>query len=751
MGRKTNNEPVDKELAKRLQQLRNSVLTDTSFIRERCYLMNFENCKFRMDYLINCESCVVFDAKSLSQQTLSKILAGKDETTSSYVNQIEKGEKPLTALYKQRYKEFFGEELYNKYVLSDACNSSNVFIKDGVSQPPCFLHRTSEIQTLFDKVNANTVTIVCGDGGVGKTTLVKKFLYKYASDFKYYQTITVKDEDSNSFNLLKFLNALELSSNGKKEFSSCVKPFEEEFDINKKSQWIKEKLHNLDKALFVLDNYTCVGNEISKLEEEFPNCKFIITTRRTQLINENNILNLQSFNDEEACKLFEFYLGRKEKPLSDSEKEIFFIQINSWCLGNAEAIYYVAKMLNYSISSVEEFSKVERWTTYYSNLEKDLTGNSTLADKLALLIKIDKEFFDNLKDRNNKPSKLLAILSITESFELPINSVITFLEEDVQFKKTIIDLEEKGLIKVDRYNQTLKMHPLICHALLLNGIDEQYDNEIALFAYLITNQECIAVKFGLTKLSKIITPKGITKIGFAAFSALSYDSNKENFNPESEKFSNLISVVISDGITDIGDYAFGQCKKLKNISLPNTLKKLGEGVFWGCESLYDVQIPKGIKDIPIAMFGLCKSLETIKLPKGIQTIGEAAFWCCYNLVIADIPEGVTEIGNNAFFRCKNLVVVKTPNSLQRIGERAFSYCREITKMTISNVRHIDKFAFSNCESLREITISNSLKSIGEKAFGCDLKVVYYLGDKESWLKYDLGVGFHSLTEVLIKG
>jgi hypothetical protein len=56
--------------------------------------------------------------------------------------------------------------------------------------------------------------------------------------------------------------------------------------------------------------------------------------------------------------------------------------------------------------------------------------------------------------------------------------------------------------------------------------------------------------------------------------------------------SGITSIVIPEGVTDIGQAAFASCKDLTSVTLPSSVKRIG-GSFKDCTSLTDVRIPEG--------------------------------------------------------------------------------------------------------------------------------------------------------------
>ena len=178
---------------------------------------------------------------------------------------------------------------------------------------------------------------------------------------------------------------------------------------------------------------------------------------------------------------------------------------------------------------------------------------------------------------------------------------------------------------------------------------------------------------------------------------------------------------IRKGVKVIGDVAFGGCKSLTNINIPNSVTTIGYSAFVSCDSLTNINIPNSVTTIGEQAFWGCEFLVNINIPNSVTTIGKFAFSNCDSLVNINIPNSVTTIGDSAFGGCESLVNINIPNSVTTIGDSAFGGCDSLTNINIPNsVTTIGKFAFSNCDSLVNINIPNSVTTIGEYAFdGCE--------------------------------
>ena len=65
------------------------------------------------------------------------------------------------------------------------------------------------------------------------------------------------------------------------------------------------------------------------------------------------------------------------------------------------------------------------------------------------------------------------------------------------------------------------------------------------------------------------------------------------------------------GLDKIDEECFTECKNLKLITLPNTLKTIGARAFNGCESLNDLAIPENVSKVESEAFKGCKSMKRI--------------------------------------------------------------------------------------------------------------------------------------------
>jgi hypothetical protein len=230
--------------------------------------------------------------------------------------------------------------------------------------------------------------------------------------------------------------------------------------------------------------------------------------------------------------------------------------------------------------------------------------------------------------------------------------------------------------------------------------------------------------------------QGVTSIGDSAFGGC----------------DNMASITTSNSVTNIESYAFRECSSLTNVIVPDSVTTIGYAAFSGCGSLTDITIPESVVNIGANTFENCGSLASIVFPAGVTSIGDYTLTGCTNLAEVVIPDSVTSIGNNAFFGCSSLTNVTIPDNVVSIGNNAFAHCTGLTSVTIpDSVTHMGDVAFSNC-GLVEVRIPSNLTSIaGEMFYGCaNLKSVA-IPKAVTSIEVSAFYGCDGLTDVYYQG
>ena len=176
------------------------------------------------------------------------------------------------------------------------------------------------------------------------------------------------------------------------------------------------------------------------------------------------------------------------------------------------------------------------------------------------------------------------------------------------------------------------------------------------------------------------------------------------------------SIVLEEGVTRIGDYAFYNCKALTSVEIPEGVTQIGESAFACCQSLKAVTIPGSVTEIGEGAFESCDSMKTLELTSGLKRVGAFAFSECFSLRALDLPDTVERIERSAFTgtALKKLVI---PSNVQEIGDNAFNGCIRLSKLKLSEgIRVIEEMAFSNCSDLTKVLIPASVERLGDGVF-----------------------------------
>ena len=132
---------------------------------------------------------------------------------------------------------------------------------------------------------------------------------------------------------------------------------------------------------------------------------------------------------------------------------------------------------------------------------------------------------------------------------------------------------------------------------------------------------------------------------------------------------------------------------MTEITIPKSLEEAGReygfgmydyGPFCGCTNLKTVKLEKGLTQIAGNLFMRCYGLENIDIPDTVTTIGENAFKLCTSIRSVTIPDTVTYIGSQCFESDKELANVKLSSNIKRM-ERI---CRILSRTVLwRTLRH----------------------------------------------------------------
>lgn len=195
----------------------------------------------------------------------------------------------------------------------------------------------------------------------------------------------------------------------------------------------------------------------------------------------------------------------------------------------------------------------------------------------------------------------------------------------------------------------------------------------------------------------------------------------------------IASVTLPSTVKTIGEYAFGSCASLKEVSFckGGSLTQIGTGAFYNCASLSAVEIPATVKTVGKWAFANDPSLASLTFEdptatEPLLTCDEGSFFLSNtmqgSLESVVLPERLSYVSPQMFCTQSALKVVGfAGKDTLRIDSKAFSGCSSLEKVTIPSLttkyqdNAIADDAFADCKSL------NTLIFLGDETYKLSMK------------------------------
>ena len=243
------------------------------------------------------------------------------------------------------------------------------------------------------------------------------------------------------------------------------------------------------------------------------------------------------------------------------------------------------------------------------------------------------------------------------------------------------------------------------------------------------------------QITSVVVEDGITEIGDFAFYGL----------------SNLKEISIADSVTKVGNYALKNCSALSEIQLPEKLESIGESAFYGCTALKDITFHENVQSIGSYALARCTELKKVVFEGDAPKIQTGAFsgvrasvsypeertgwaaekqqnyggqlfwnqplpWDVVNHVLTITSDSCMKNYESAaktpwYASRADITSIVVTEGVTKIGDYAFYGYSNLASVQIpDSLESIGNYAFKNCGKLSEITLPEKVSAIGESAF-----------------------------------
>ena len=198
--------------------------------------------------------------------------------------------------------------------------------------------------------------------------------------------------------------------------------------------------------------------------------------------------------------------------------------------------------------------------------------------------------------------------------------------------------------------------------------------------------------------------------------------------------SPITAVKIGKNIREIGELAFGVCKKLSSVTwnqkcdvIPSdcfaecsnltqfdfsNVKKIGLYAFYK-SGLQEVYLTEKMEILDKGTFSGCSKLQSVTWHCQCDVIPADCFFGCSDLMQFDFS-GVKKIEARAFMG-SGLTSVRLSKKTA-VEQSCFACCNDLEKIEWLSDRNIEKTIFAECKNIKEIFISDKVKNIEVSAF-----------------------------------
>ena len=223
---------------------------------------------------------------------------------------------------------------------------------------------------------------------------------------------------------------------------------------------------------------------------------------------------------------------------------------------------------------------------------------------------------------------------------------------------------------------------------------------------------------GCYLLKEVILPESVTKIADNAF----------NIFVEGIDTPANINFSACDALSYIGSYAFFGCSGITTIDLPETVTHVGEYAF-AVTKAYDDFMEQASKTeneadrylitgngILITAY-VANGQTEIHIPENVKYIAGSAFCGWDSAYVPQDTSGLSHSGTSKYNITYKVQKVYFPEGLEKIGNMAFFRMTAVKSLAFpESLREIGMDAFGFCTALSSISGGSQIEKIGDSAF-----------------------------------
>ena len=371
---------------------------------------------------------------------------------------------------------------------------------------------------------------------------------------------------------------------------------------------------------------------------------------------------------------------------------------------------------------------------------------------------------------------------------IPLDDVEPLLEQaegNTELTAALLDYQERQFTAGQRQRRQERKRQAETDLLFSNVLDPALAKEYWRYEKTGTGVCLLGYK---GEERQILVPAAIGKDPVTAIGPYAFSPHAKPLNAAQRLFreKELVSAVLPDSVTEIGEGAFEGCAALTSVQLSPQIARLPQGLFQGCAALTEITVEEGspyyagdggvlfTADKKVLLFCPAGKKGAYTVPETVERIadgagpaapGESAFSGCAKLKSISLPAGAVQLPGALFENCRALaaIEVEAANPAYR-SQDGVLFSGDMTCLlryppakagdysVPETVREIAQEAFCKCSKLTGIHLPEGLERIGDSAFfGCRKLEAAVLPDSLSRLGWGAFSTCPKLASVTLPG